>query len=314
MDPRPVSLVVGGGGLLGSAVLAELKGRGLATHTLVVPWEDTEAAVAALATKLETLARSAAEVMIWWCAGSGVTATTADELAAELSVIERFADSVARVAVSESCRLTVFFASSAGGVYAGSAEPPFTEFTDPAPLSAYGALKLEAEKLFGGLVGSGVGVAIARIANLYGPGQDLTKQQGLISQLCLAAQLGRPLNIYVSLDTMRDYIYSADAAGRCVDYGLKVAVLEPTVICKIIATGQSVTIGALIGEANRIFRHRIPVVMAASPLRRQQARDLRLRSVVLPELDRRSLRTLGSGMGMVRRAVEAHTQASVRQG
>ena len=35
-----------------------------------------------------------------------------------------------------------FLASSAGGVYAGSADPPFTEHTEPAPISPYGQAKL----------------------------------------------------------------------------------------------------------------------------------------------------------------------------
>ena len=53
---------------------------------------------------------------------------------------------------------------------------------------------------------TGTAVLVGRIANLYGPGQNLAKPQGLVSQLCLANLTGQPLSIYVSLDTLRDYL------------------------------------------------------------------------------------------------------------
>ena len=55
-------------------------------------------------------------------------------------------------------------------------------------------------------------MVIGRIANLYGPGQDPTKAQGLVSQLCRAHLERRPTSIYVSLDTARDYLFVDDAA------------------------------------------------------------------------------------------------------
>ena len=45
-----------------------------------------------------------------------------------------------------------------------------------------------------------------------------------------------------------------------------------------------------------MFGRKVLVRMASSPLATQQARDLRLRSVVWPELDRRSTTTLVSGI------------------
>jgi len=204
--------------------------------------------------------------------------------------------------------VSLFFASSAGAVYAGSATPPFTEEDQPSPLSPYGVAKLQAEARLAELKAVGVRVAVARIANLYGPGQDITKPQGLITQLCLASLLGLPVNIYVSLDTLRDYLHVDDAAVRCVEFADAVAQGDPDAVTKIIASGRSISVGALIGEANRIFRRRVPVVLAASPFGRQQARDLRLRSVVYPELDQRWGRTIASGMGQIRGALATRLQ------
>ena len=54
---------------------------------------------------------------------------------------------------------------------------------------------------------------LGRLANVYGPGQTLGKPQGLLSQLCLADATGRPLPVFVSMDTIRDYLYAGDAAA-----------------------------------------------------------------------------------------------------
>lgn len=308
MNQPSSSLVIGGGGLLGNAVIAELRRRGRSARRARVRWESESDAGADLATELEDAAQAGGDLDLWWCAGAGVTATGADRLAVELNVFSAFVDQVADLAARHPAKVTLLLASSAGAVYAGSPDPPFTEQTTPIPLSDYGRQKLRAESVAARLVSAGVGVAIARIANLYGPGQDLSKPQGLMSQLCLSAQLRRPMNIYVSLDTLRDYVHVADAAARCVSLLDAVSAGEPACVIKIVCTGRSVSVGALLSEANRIYRRRVPVVLAASPLGRQQARDLRLRSVVLPELDQVPTHTITAGLGQVRRAVEASTR------
>lgn len=305
MSPSPESLVFGGGGLLGTAVLGELRRRARSAEAARIPWEDPDAARAigdAVAAALESGA-----TRLWWCAGAGVTATTPEALEQESALLEAFASAV-ELAASRPSVPTVFFASSAGGVYGGSADPPFTEQTEPRSLGAYGTAKLRAEALLSGLAAHGVPVAIARIANLYGPGQDLAKPQGMISRLFVAQETGQPLNVYVPLDTMRDYLYAEDAARICVDFVDRVASRPAAAVVKIVATGRSVTVGALISEVNRICRRRPPLVLAASPFAGQQGRDLRLRSRVWTDLDRVAPRPLGAGMGAVRQEIRRQLQ------
>ncbi len=298
------ALVVGGRGLLGSAILAELRRRGVSARAAEVRWGDEDVASADLAAVLDEVARPAGDLQLWWCAGTGVTATSEDQLAAELRVLKRFVERIAALAATTTARLGVFYASSAGAVYAGSADPAFTEATVPVPLSAYGRAKLEAEALVSSVAGPKVSVAIARISNLYGPGQDLSKPQGLISQLCLAAYRRRPLNIYVSLDTLRDYLHVEDAATRCVRFVDAVGDELTPCVTKIICSGAAVSVGSLLAESNRIFRRRVPVVLAASPLGRQQARDLRLASTVLTDVDRVAARPIAVGMDEIRRTLQ----------
>ncbi|PKQ31408.1 MAG: epimerase [Actinobacteria bacterium HGW-Actinobacteria-2] len=304
------ALVVGGRGLLGSAILAELRRRGVSAHAVKVRWDDEALAGADLAAALAEVAGRGADLQLWWCAGTGVTATHEDQLAAELRVLARFVDQIAALAAVATTQVSVFYASSAGAIYAGAADPPFTEATVPAPLSAYGTAKLEAERLVSSVAGEKVSVAIARISNLYGPGQDLSKPQGLVSQLCLAAYRRRPLNIYVSLDTLRDYLHVDDAAVRCVRFVDAVAGGSTACLTKIICSGVSVSVGSLLAESNRIFRRRVPVVLAASPLGRQQARDLRLASIVLTDVDRVASRPIVVGMDEIRRMLQGRSLMS----
>ena len=129
-----------------------------------------------------------------WCAGAGVIASDDQHLDGE------------EQALSQSGRLstamggrghgTVFIASSAGGVYAGSAGPPFTEATEPRPFSYYGETKLRQETIARNWsAATATPVLIGRIANLYGPGQDVSKPQGLISQLAASMLRRRPITL-----------------------------------------------------------------------------------------------------------------------
>ncbi len=290
------TLVVGHNGMLGTAVCRALRERGVEPLTFDVRWGTPAAADDDLAAALGAVTAGDGPWRVLWCAGAGVTATPQHVFDAELVTFRRFCDAVA--ASGRGSDGTFFFTSSAGGLYAGSAEPPFTEHTPVAPLAPYGHAKVALEAVAAGLAEVGVRVVIARVANLYGPGQDLTKPQGLVSQLCLSLQTRRPLGIYVSLDTLRDYVYVDDAARTVADMVDRAATLpagsEPVI--KIVASHQSTSIAELLGELRLITKRRPPVVLAASPQRKVQARDLRMRSVVWPDLDRRQLTPFPAGV------------------
>lgn len=290
---RPHTLVVGSGGLLGRHVRSALERSGASVRTVSVPWHDPVAARAVLRSELAAFVDSSPDgrVNIAWCAGAGVVSTPADELETEVSL---FRDVLAdlRPALRPTTRLAFFFASSVGGVYAGSVDPPFTELSEPRPLVPYGRAKLAMEEALTAFCAETGSVALlGRITNLYGPGQKLSKPQGLVSQLCLAQLRGTPLPVWVSFDTIRDYLYVGDCAEMVVDAldGLHEHVrgAGSNAVVKILATGTGVTLSAVIGETNRVFRRRarLRIPGAGTP---GQARDLRVRSVVWPELDKRT--------------------------
>lgn len=294
----PLTWVVGAGGLLGGALAARIRRSGGVVHHEMVPWVDPDRSVPALSAGLARVAaRSEALGVPWrvaWCAGAGVTATSENALRDEVRVFARFLEALAAIGPAPPGAL--FVASSAGGVYAGSSGPPFTERHVPRPTSAYGEAKLAMEQAAASFAdATGIPVLVGRIANLYGPGQNLGKAQGLISHICRAHLRGQPISIYVPLDTVRDYLFVDDCAAMISD---ALDILDPDSGCilKILASQQGTTVAALLGECMRVFKRRPRVVLGVSDSAMFQARDLRLMSVVLPALDRRTLTPLPVGI------------------
>jgi UDP-glucose 4-epimerase len=294
-----VAWVVGAGGLLGSAVCRRLESLGREVRSTAVPWGDREASVEALLRAAGEL--PAADWEVYWCAGAGVIATSQADLDTEVSVLESFLD---RWDPAPGPGRGLFLASSAGGVYAGSTGAPFTEHTEPAPISPYGLAKLRAEEIATAFaVRTGTGLLVGRLSNLYGPGQDVGKPQGLITQLCRAQLTRQPLSIYVSLDTMRDYLFVDDAARMAVST-LDAVLPGGRRALKVLASERSSTIGAVLGDLHRITRRRPPIVQGTSANARFQVRDLRLRSVAWPHTAGLASTPMVSGIAATLRSLQ----------
>ena len=269
-----ITWVVGGNGLLGSAIRQH---SGDSFSSATIPWPTPEAAAATLSDEVTRFrAESAGEPWaIVWAAGAATVSTPRDRAFAELESLRALLTAVRQTPPAGPGM--VFLTSSAGGVYAGSANPPFDATTPPVPVSAYGELKLAQEQLAAALLAGSCPVAIGRVSNLYGAGQNLDKLQGLISHLALAAATSHPVNIFVSLDTIRDYVYVDDAAravrsivdahvGR--DAGL--------VTTSVIASGEPTTVGQLIRTVRQVTKRRIPVASGYHSSAASQVADLRL--------------------------------------
>lgn len=301
MTSRPVTtLVVGAGGLLGKAVVRASRARGDVVLRAAVRWGDRPLARTDLSEALRGAveASSGGDWQVAWCAGAGVTSTTQEALDAELETLRTFVQELADLPAETLDRGVLFFASSAGAVFAGSHEPPFTERSVPSPLAPYGHAKLRSEQMLAETTAGAVRTVIGRISNIYGPGQNLAKQQGLVSRLCLAHHTATPIGVYVSLDTLRDYLFVDDCAGLVLDMMDRAREIPAgsAPVVKILASQQSVSIASLVGEVRRIFKKKPLVVLASSKQARQQARDLRFRSLVWPELDQRTLTPLVVGI------------------
>jgi UDP-glucose 4-epimerase len=219
---------------------------------------------------------------ILWCAGIGVVSSPTDLLKGEFSKIECLLDRLSKCSSQFLRQGCLFYASSAGGVYAGSQFPPFTELTEPIPVGDYGKQKLQCEKLFTEFTGRfGTSSVIGRIANLYGPSQNRSKGQGFITAICNAVISRKPIQIYVPLETIRNFIYVDDAASVIADHMLNVSKQNfGGVLIKIVASESNVNLGEVVGETARVFRRKPHVVLTQNDDTKHHLIDLRLKSII----------------------------------
>ena len=268
-----ITWTIGAGGLLGSAIQRHVEHSFNATE---IPWSNEHHAVDSLArnyTEFRTAAGTSAWAIIW-AAGAATVSTSAESADQELRVLESL---LHHIASNPPAGKGVFFlSSSAGGVYAGAINPPFDINTMPVSLSPYGDLKLKQEESTKKILGNTCPVVIGRFSNLYGPGQNLEKLQGLISRLALAAATRQPINIFVSLDTIRDYIYVDDAARIALQWAKQAIHETNTTTIAIIASGEPTVLGQLIRLVQDVARTKVPVALGTHSSSAAQVSDLRL--------------------------------------
>jgi len=316
----PLTWVIGGGGLLGRSLETELRQSTRLWHPAEpIAWSAPGAGAPELRRCAGEFLGAAGERpwTVAWCAGAGVTGSSAEALQLELAALRETLDALA--AAPRGSDGAFFFASSAGGVYAGVSAPPYDESSPVRPLAPYGRAKLDGEALVASWSQrTGMPSLIGRIANLYGPGQNLGKAQGLISQICRSHLTGQPLSIYVSLDTLRDYLFAPDCA-RLIVAGLArlrdgAPTTQPGAVTKILASQRAITIGAVLGEMRRVFKRSPRIVLGTSASSAWQARDLSLRSRVWPEVDRCCITPLPAGIAATAADLQRRLQAGWPEG
>jgi UDP-glucose 4-epimerase len=299
--------VIGAGGLLGRAISR----RSASTFVgSAVAWADPRSAISVLEADLAGFCSVAGrgDWSIIWAAGAGVVASNESELKAETVLMERFVSSLEHQHPPGNGAF--FLASSAGGVYAGSSDAPFTEATPPRPLTSYGAAKLEQEDVAARLLESAVPVSVGRLSNVFGPGQNLAKPQGLVSQLCLAAVTRRPVNIFVPMDTSRDYLYVDDAARMIVAVSADVVRRQPQrAELRILASGRPTSVGSLLRTVQLVAHRPIRVGLGRQPGSDRHARDLRIQSNISDRITRMAVTSLPVGVKLV----HDHTLALLRR-
>ena len=298
-DRMRVAVVVGAGGLLGS-VLVRLSPPGqTVTPVRGVDWSNDGASDHVLRTIADAVPPNV-PFALYWCAGAGVIGSNPDVLDRETRVLERVLHGLAADA-----RPVVFLASSAGGVYGASSSTPLDEVSPTGPLSDYGHNKLRQEAILRDwATDRGARAIVARISTLYGPGQSMSKNQGLISHLCRSVVTRQPVSIFVPLDTVRDYLYVDDMASMASAVTHRVATEPPgTVATKIFASSRSISIGGVLSEVRRVCPKAPPVVLGSSPNRSAYGATLSYRSCIWPEYDRRPITPLPVGIAATYRSI-----------
>jgi UDP-glucose 4-epimerase len=284
------SWVIGRGGMLGASVeKCLMPGSSVFEPKNSFSWNDPIACSLELQQEVERFNQIVGDKpwSIYWCAGAGTVTASEEVLRNETAILECFLAAI-KNSTGLRCDLGhLFYSSSAGGVYAGASSLPITERSEIAPRSTYGLQKLKNEELLGAFAHqNGVRVLLGRIANLYGPNQNRSKGQGLITAICQSHILRKPANIFVGLDTVRNYIYVDDAAESIVR-SMNSATKNPvgSVETKIIASKQNLTISAVLKDCQAALGSAPSVVLSRSQNQAAYPPDLRMKSVHIPDAD-----------------------------
>jgi UDP-glucose 4-epimerase len=282
--------VIGRGGMLGSGVEKRLR---LATNLyepkLRFSWNEPDLFAREIEQEVHDFGKVVAggTWSIYWCAGVGTVAASEEALRNEIVNIGHFLTAIRNSPELHSDQGTLFYSSSAGGIYAGVTSLPITEQTEVAPRSAYGLQKLKNEEMFGTFGREqGMRVLLGRIANLYGPAQNRSKGQGLVTAICQSYIRRKPAQIFVGLDTVRNYIYVEDAVESIVRAMVIVADMpNGSVETKIIASNQNLTISAVLKECQTAFGSAPSVVLSQSRDLSAYPQDLRMKSMNFRDAD-----------------------------
>jgi UDP-glucose 4-epimerase len=229
------TLVTGGSGFIGSAVVDRLAGDG---HQVTVVDDLSTGRQENLAGALASGRVALVEADLAGPELAGVVAAARPEvvhhLAAQIDVRRSVADplhdarvnvlgtiALAKAALQAGCRRLVF-ASSGGTVY-GEPDPsalPIDERYPPRVTNPYGVSKRSAEDYLASLAElHGLEPVSLRLGNVYGPRQDPHGEAGVVAIFCNRLLAGEPVTVFGDGRQTRDYVFVEDVVDAFVAAG-----------------------------------------------------------------------------------------------
>lgn len=241
----------------------------------------------------------------YWCAGRATPRSSDGANIEERQYFETFLNALRRsLRPAQAQRLTIFFASSAGGVYGDTMFKVASEQSKPNPTDSYGASKLRLESTLSEFaLTSHCRAVIGRITSLYGTEQDPTKRQGLLGHLANSVVAGRPLELFANLSTTRNYL-DVETAARIAVTHVRRKDLSSTLLRNICAA-QNVSIAEMLALARQLSGRRVLVRQLAL----ERAANSRIETSYPDEVTSISRITLAEGLAMLVREARLRLSA-----
>lgn len=160
------------------------------------------------------------------------------------------------IALLEALRLSkttpprLLFTSSGGTVYGNLLRVPVCEDHRLSPINPYGSGKAAVEIYIASYRSLyGLDCRVARLANPYGPGQDLTKGQGAVAAFLRQALAREPITIWGDGEIVRDFIHISDVASGLV----AIAEAEPGIAHATynVGSGHGVSLNGIVSELEK---------------------------------------------------------------
>lgn len=260
--------IIGSNGMLGSEISRLLSIHNEKKFQYLINWNGCEISVdieKAVKFFFSTLNKNE-NWTIYWVAGNGSMSSSSFEMEKETKVFSAFVAAVRCYGSEYSQNGAIFFSSSAGAIFASSSDLLITEETVESPNTPYGHEKIKQENL---LLECGfstkIPILIGRITTLYGKMQRSGKQQGLLSHIANSIVRKKAVRIYVPLDTMRDYLYVADAA-HIIKSRIDEIMHTKINSIEIIANEKSITVAEIIATFNKVSKKRLTYTCAKTEL------------------------------------------------
>jgi UDP-glucose 4-epimerase len=217
------SLVLGGGGFIGSHLVTALLAGGEAVRVLERPYRDRSALIPSHPS-LEWQEGDFCNARDLRRALEGVDtvfhliSTTQPQSSNDDPAFDVQSNLLATLGLLEQLRnhpeITLVFVSSGGTVYGRPQQIPIPETHPTDPTCSYGIVKLAIEKYLALYrILHGLDYRILRLANPYGPGQEANRAQGVVGAFLSRVTHDEPIEVWGDGSVVRDYIHIGDAVS-----------------------------------------------------------------------------------------------------
>ena len=238
---------------------------------------------------------------IFWLAGKGGFGVSKEQYDFDTYIFERFLRHVSSFSSGEGI---VVLASSAGAIYGTNNFEIITEDTHLGPESQYGINKSKQESLIQTFAKeTNCKAFIARISTVYGPGADHLNGYGLINNICRADIRRKSIDIFVPLETSRNYIYSMDAGELLVRHCSLIFESDGIVSIRNIVSPWSTTIAEILYESSRVFKRRIRSVSRIDDRKTTYGERFDIKSIESINIGNFSYTPLASGIKQTRDSI-----------